>query len=111
LDVLKFLIDQGVDMNARTFEGEGPSPLNIAKYDHGLEHPVSMLLVSLGAEDHEDEWYDWEEEEEEGEEEEESDDEAEWEYDEDRYEEGEEIIDEELKDGEDQEQESDGKEL
>jgi hypothetical protein len=106
LELVKYLIEEDADINARTSGGYGPSPLNIAKYDHGVEHSVYLYLLSSGAKDIEVEWDDaeeegeWDEEEgeewdeEEGEEwegedeeVEEDDDEKEWQDDEEEEEE------------------------
>jgi ankyrin repeat protein len=51
LETVKFLIDRGADLNARTYDGMGSSPLNIAKLELGLEHPITLLLQRLGAQD------------------------------------------------------------
>jgi hypothetical protein len=111
LEVVKYLIEQDADINARTYDGYGPSPLNIAKYDYGVEHPVYLYLLSSGAKDIQEE-YDAEEEgewdEEEGEEcdDYEEEEEQEWEE-EDEEEEGE---DEEEKEEDEEEEEDDEKE-
>jgi prolyl 4-hydroxylase len=92
-EAVKYLVEQGADINARTYDGLGPSPLNIAKYSLGFEHPVYLLLDNLGAEDHEDQYY--MEGEEEWDEEEEWDAEEEWDEEEDDSEEEEEDHEEE----------------
>lgn len=51
LEIVMYLMEQGIDMNVRTYDGEGLSPMNIAKTFLGLEDPVYQLLESLGAED------------------------------------------------------------
>ena len=38
-------------MNVRTDYGRGRSPLNLAKYELGLPHPITLLLETWGAED------------------------------------------------------------
>lgn len=69
LDIVKFLVERGADLNFRTSDGTGPSPLNIAVLELGEDHPITKLLIELGAEEgdyepsDEDELYDedWEE--------------------------------------------------
>ena len=51
LDVVDFLIHQGVDINARTHVGTGFSPLWLAQATHGPDHPVTVRLRELGAEE------------------------------------------------------------
>jgi len=51
LDVVDFLVSQQVDVNARTQEGRGFTPLWLAQATHGAEHPVTILLRELGAEE------------------------------------------------------------
>lgn len=48
-DTVELLVENGVDMNARTWENKGASPLNLAIKTHGEDHPVSLYLQSLGA--------------------------------------------------------------
>lgn len=53
LDVINFLLSQNnVDINARTHNGHGPSPLWIAIDTHGLNHPVTRRLQELNAINH-----------------------------------------------------------
>lgn len=75
VEVVKYLVEKDVDINTRTHEGVGQSPLNIAKYYLGFEHPIYNLLLDLGAEDIEADEYDGE-----------SDEEETW-YEEERFEE------------------------
>ena len=51
LDIVEFLIDQGVDMNVRTQGGRGFSPLWLAQATHGPDHPVTVRLRELGAQE------------------------------------------------------------
>jgi len=48
-DVVKFLVDQGANLNERTTEGRGGTPLYWSIEENGEDHPVSQLLASLGA--------------------------------------------------------------
>ena len=50
LEVLKYLVESGANINGRT--NEGASPLRIAINSIGEEHPVVTYLKGLGAEDH-----------------------------------------------------------
>jgi ankyrin repeat protein len=48
-DVMALLVSNGVDYNARTHNGQGSTPLNIAINSVSEKHPVSQYLLSLGA--------------------------------------------------------------
>jgi ankyrin repeat protein len=48
LDIFKFLLEQGADMNLLT--DAGYSPLAIARSFAGENHPISSFLESIGAE-------------------------------------------------------------
>lgn len=48
-DAIEFLIKQGADVNSRTHNGAGVTPLNIAINAHSEDHPVSQYLLGLGA--------------------------------------------------------------
>lgn len=48
-DVVKLLVDRGANINERTREGKGETPLYWSIKENGEDHPVSQLLVSLGA--------------------------------------------------------------
>ena len=48
-EIVEFLIKQGADLNARTHNGAGVTPLNIAVNAHSANHPVSKYLTELGA--------------------------------------------------------------
>mmetsp|Transcript_6904 Transcript_6904/g.9889 ORF Transcript_6904/g.9889 Transcript_6904/m.9889 type:complete len:368 (+) Transcript_6904:92-1195(+) len=50
IDVVRYLYEQGVDINSRTGAGKGYSPLAIAKQQLGIEHPMYEFLKSLGGE-------------------------------------------------------------
>ena len=50
VEVAKFLIERGVDLNAETIEDQ-LSPLYIAKLLLGESHPITELLIEAGAED------------------------------------------------------------
>jgi hypothetical protein len=49
IDVVKLLLDYGVDKNVRTHQGIGVSPLAVAVNSLGEEHEVSRYLKSIGA--------------------------------------------------------------
>lgn len=49
LDILQYLVDNGADFNALSKIGRGYAPLNAAQDHLGNDHPVTKLLVSLGA--------------------------------------------------------------
>jgi hypothetical protein len=42
-------VKAGADINARTNNGKGNTPLNLAFKKHGDSHPVSAYLISMGA--------------------------------------------------------------
>lgn len=48
-EVMKWLIDQGVDINARTNDGRGASPLWWAEETLGPKHETTKLLIKSGA--------------------------------------------------------------
>jgi hypothetical protein len=48
-ETLELLVKNGADVNARTFGGDGETPLHIAKTRLGPFHPVVEYLQSLGA--------------------------------------------------------------
>lgn len=48
-EAIEFLVKAGADINARTNNGKGNTPLNLAFKKHGGSHPVSAYLISLGA--------------------------------------------------------------
>ena len=47
--MIKYLLDNGVDINARTNGGIGGTPLYWAKKKHGKAHKSVKLLESRGA--------------------------------------------------------------
>jgi len=47
-DVVKLLVDRGANINERTREGKGETPLYWSIKENGEDHPVSQLLLSLG---------------------------------------------------------------
>eukprot|EP00547_Thalassionema_nitzschioides_P012922 CAMPEP_0194262902 /NCGR_PEP_ID=MMETSP0158-20130606/46783_1 /TAXON_ID=33649 /ORGANISM="Thalassionema nitzschioides, Strain L26-B" /LENGTH=149 /DNA_ID=CAMNT_0039003067 /DNA_START=448 /DNA_END=897 /DNA_ORIENTATION=- len=50
LEIVNYLITaHQVDINARTNQNQGPSPLWLAESFHGLQHPVTVRLIELGA--------------------------------------------------------------
>jgi hypothetical protein len=49
LDILQYLVDNGADINAVSKVRRGYAPLSIAQNHLGDDHPVTKLLVSLGA--------------------------------------------------------------
>ena len=49
VEVLELLVEHGADIDARTNDGVGPTPLKIALMEHGSHHPVVDFLRSLGA--------------------------------------------------------------
>lgn len=49
-EVVKLLLRHGADMNARTNEGVGGTPLWLAEREHGSDHAVVKFLRSIGAE-------------------------------------------------------------
>ena len=48
-DVVKFLVEQGGAINARTNQGKGGNVLWWAMEAHGKDHPVVKFLLSKGA--------------------------------------------------------------
>lgn len=48
-DALELLVNNGADVNTRTYGGAGETPLHIAKRRYGAFHPVVKYLQSLGA--------------------------------------------------------------
>lgn len=48
-DVVKLLVERGANINERTMEGKGETPLYWSIKNHGVDHPVSQLLMELGA--------------------------------------------------------------
>ena len=50
LEVVRYLVDQGADINALT-KGTGATALWWAKHEHGEDHPIIEFLESLGAVD------------------------------------------------------------
>lgn len=48
-DVVKLLVERGANINERTMEGRGETPLYWSIKNHGVDHPVSQLLMELGA--------------------------------------------------------------
>jgi len=50
--LVMFLIEKGVDVNARTNRGTGGSPLWWAETKHGEDHPITVLLKKHGAISH-----------------------------------------------------------
>lgn len=51
IEVIKYLLTKGSDINQRTHHGEGGSPLWWAKYYHGKDSKVVKYLESKGAKD------------------------------------------------------------
>jgi hypothetical protein len=49
LDIMQYLVDNGADVNAVAHIRRGYAPLSIARDYLGDDHPVTKLLVSLGA--------------------------------------------------------------
>jgi len=49
-EVVKLLLKHGADMNARTNEGFGGTPLWLAEQEHGADHAVVQFLRAMGAE-------------------------------------------------------------
>lgn len=47
-DVVKLLVDHGANINERTREGKGETPLYWSIKENGEDHPVSKLLAELG---------------------------------------------------------------
>ena len=48
-NIVRFLNEFGVDINARTHGGKGGSPLNVAVTTLSEKHPVSQYLIRQGA--------------------------------------------------------------
>ena len=48
-EAIELLVNNGADVNTRTFGGVGETPLHIAKRRYGSFHPVVQYLMSLGA--------------------------------------------------------------
>lgn len=48
-EAIELLVNNGADVNTRTFGGVGETPLNLAKQKYGPFHPVVQYLKSLGA--------------------------------------------------------------
>lgn len=46
LEIVKYLVDKGANVNEQTFGGE--TPLYWAEHEHGESHPISEFLRSLG---------------------------------------------------------------
>ncbi len=51
IQVAQYLIDKGLDINFRTHNGSGGSPLWWAKHIHGNDHKMVKFLESKGAKD------------------------------------------------------------
>jgi prolyl 4-hydroxylase len=49
IDVISLLLEHDVDINARTHDGKGSSPLNVALTMLREDHPVTQFLIDLGA--------------------------------------------------------------
>lgn len=49
VDVVKLLVEHGADINSRTHEGTGHTPMALAVESHGLEHELVEYFSSLGA--------------------------------------------------------------
>ncbi|KAL7541309.1 hypothetical protein ACHAWF_006902 [Thalassiosira exigua] len=48
-DVVKLLVERGANVNQRTLEGKGETPLYWSIKENGADHPVSQFLTELGA--------------------------------------------------------------
>lgn len=48
-EVVRLLVERGANINERTKEGRGETPLYWSIKENGEDHPVSQLLLSLGA--------------------------------------------------------------
>ena len=48
VDVVKLLIEKGANINERTMEGKGETPLYWSIAENGEDHPVSQMLMELG---------------------------------------------------------------
>jgi len=51
LEIFELLVKNGVDINARTNNDRGGTPLWWAKKTHGEDHPITKRLRELGADD------------------------------------------------------------
>ena len=52
LELLTYLIEEEeADVDIRTHDGLGATPLNIAKREHGMDHPIYLYLLDSGAKD------------------------------------------------------------
>jgi ankyrin repeat protein len=49
VEVVELLVKKGANINERTMEGKGETPLYWSIQENGEDHPVSQLLLSLGA--------------------------------------------------------------
>lgn len=49
VDAVELLLAHGADINARTHEGKGSTPLHVAVSALSEKHPVSQFLISQGA--------------------------------------------------------------
>ena len=49
--MLKVLVEEGADVNDRTWFGDGHSALNLAYQSLEEDHPMIAYLLTLGAED------------------------------------------------------------
>jgi prolyl 4-hydroxylase len=49
--VVQYLIDKGLDIDFRTHDGDGGSPLWWAKRIHGKDHKIVKFLETKGARD------------------------------------------------------------
>lgn len=49
LQVVKFLVERGADVNARTIDGR--TALRLSKEKHGADHPIVRFLEDIGAKD------------------------------------------------------------
>ena len=49
MEAVQFLVENGVDVNARTWQDKGSTPLNLAVKHLSEEHPVAEYLRSVGA--------------------------------------------------------------
>jgi len=52
VDIVRFLLDNGADVNSRTDKGNGASALHWARQYHDEDHPVIVMLKSEGAKDY-----------------------------------------------------------
>jgi prolyl 4-hydroxylase len=49
VEVVKLLVEKGANINERTNEGKGETPLYWSIVENGEDHPVSQFLMELGA--------------------------------------------------------------